>query len=120
MLEAVGHPVVVNPDRALARWAEQNGWEVRRFVRPVRLRDRFRVPAPPPRQTAVAGAGLIGAVVGGVVWWRLRARETTPAPPPTPASALEALAQSTRSFLAATTPRVTRMARRTSFFMAAR
>jgi HAD superfamily hydrolase (TIGR01490 family) len=118
MLEAVGHPVVVNPDRALARWAEERGWEVRRFVRPVRLRDRFRVPAPPPRQTAVAGAGLVGAVVGGFVWWRLRAREA-PVPPP-PSSLAEALGQSTRSFLAATTPRVTRMARRTSFFMPAR
>jgi HAD superfamily hydrolase (TIGR01490 family) len=113
MLEAVGHPVVVNPDRALARWAEEQGWETRRFVRPVRLRDRFRVPTPPPKQTAVAGAGLVGAVVGAVVWWRLRARETAPPPPPS-------RVQSTRSFLAATRPRLTRMARSSSFFMPAR
>jgi HAD superfamily hydrolase (TIGR01490 family) len=113
MLEAVGHPVVVNPDRSLARWADEKGWEVRRFVRPVRLRDRFRVPAPPPRQTAVAGAGLVGAVVGAVVWWRLRSREAEPPPPPS-------LLQSTRSFLAATRPRVTRIARSSSFFMPAR
>src|SRR5688500_14317345 len=105
MLEAVGHPVVVNPDRALARWADEKGWEIRRFVRPVRLRDRFRVPSPPPAQTAVAGAGLIGAVVGAAVWWRLRTRETTPPPPP------PSRLQSTRSFLAATRPRLIRMAR---------
>ena len=115
MLEAVGHPVVVNPDRSLARWADEKGWEVRRFVRPVRLRDRFRVPTPPPAaQTAVAGAGLVGAVVGAVVWWRLRAREA--APPTPPPSRL----QSTRSFLAATVPRAMRMARSSSFFMPAR
>ena len=114
MLEAVGHPVVVNPDRALARWADEKGWEIRRFVRPVRLRDRFRMPTPAPRQTAVAGAGLVGAVVGAVVWWRLRAREAA-APPPPPSRL-----QSTRSFLAATRPRLTRMARSSSFFMPAR
>ena len=31
MLRAVGHPVAVNPDRALARVAAQEGWEVLRF-----------------------------------------------------------------------------------------
>jgi HAD superfamily hydrolase (TIGR01490 family) len=117
MLQAVGHPVVVNPDRALARWAAEQGWEVRRFVRPVRLRDRFRVPAPPPPRTAVAGAGFIGAVVGAVVWWRLHRREDEPLRPP---SRFDAWRQSTRSFRAATTPRLTRMARSSSFFMPAR
>jgi HAD superfamily hydrolase (TIGR01490 family) len=121
MLEAVGHPVVVNPDRALARWAEQREWEVRRFVRPVRLRDRFRVPAPAPRaSTAVAGAGLVGAVVGAVVWWRLRAREAAVAAAADAPSPPWSWVQSTRSFLAATNPRLMRMARSTSFFMPAR
>jgi HAD superfamily hydrolase (TIGR01490 family) len=87
MLEAVGHPVVVNPDRALARWA-------------------------------VAGAGLVGAVVGAVVWWRLHRREVAPAPAPPPLAAR--WGQSTRSFLAATRPRLTRMASSSSFFMPAR
>lgn len=31
MLRAVGHPVAVNPDRALSRIAEEEGWEVKRF-----------------------------------------------------------------------------------------
>ncbi|MHB1930691.1 MAG: HAD family hydrolase [Acidimicrobiales bacterium] len=57
MLESVGHPVAVNPDRALRRVALLRGWEV----------ARFRVaPAPPPlrrgRGAAVA-AGLVTA------WW---------------------------------------------------
>ncbi len=52
MLEAVGHPVAVNPDRVLLRLARERDWEIRSFVLPVRLRDR--VPAPPVRATAVA------------------------------------------------------------------
>jgi HAD superfamily hydrolase (TIGR01490 family) len=42
MLEAVGHPVAVNPDRVLARLARDRSWEVRHFIRPVRLRDQVR------------------------------------------------------------------------------
>ncbi len=76
MLEAVGHPVAVNPDRELLRIARERGWEVQRFVRPVRLRDR--VPMPPVRHTAVGGGVTAVVVAAGVVWWRLR-RE--PAPP---------------------------------------
>ena len=74
MLEAVGHPVVVNPDRELARVARERDWEVRKFERPVRLRDR--VPTPPPAPTAVGATAL---VAGGVaaVWWKRRH-----APPP--------------------------------------
>ncbi len=113
MLEAVGHPVVVNPDRALARWADDKGWEVRQFVRPVRLRDRFRPPIPPAPPPAVlgVGAGAIGAVVGAIVWWKLRHE-------PDPPSRRFGL-QSMRSFLAATTLRLMRMARSTSFFISA-
>src|ERR1700730_10519399 len=81
MLEVVGHPVVVNPDRVLLKVAREHDWEVRQFVRPVRLRDR--VPVPPPRGTAALGvsAALAG---GAVVLWRLRHRLVTSAPPPEP------------------------------------
>ena len=54
MLEAVGHPVAVNPDRVLARLARERDWEVVQFVRPVRLRDRVPVPNLP---TAAAMTG---------------------------------------------------------------
>ena len=40
MLEAVGHPVAVNPDRVLAKVAREREWEVMQFTKPVRLRDR--------------------------------------------------------------------------------
>src|SRR5690606_27446395 len=40
MLEAVGHPIAVNPDSALRVIAEERGWEIRKFVSPVTMRDR--------------------------------------------------------------------------------
>jgi HAD superfamily hydrolase (TIGR01490 family) len=73
MLEAVGHPVAVNPDRELARLARQREWEIRRFDHPVRLRRR--VPVPPPAPAAAVG-GLIAAVGLGIAGWRwLRSRQ---------------------------------------------
>jgi HAD superfamily hydrolase (TIGR01490 family) len=71
MLEAVGNPVAVNPDRELRRLAEQRGWRIRDFRRPVRLRQRFAdVPRPTPR------AILVGAIALGmlIVWMYLRPR----------------------------------------------
>ena len=47
MLEVVGHPVVVNPDRELLRAAQERDWPVVHFTRRVRLRDRMPVPARP-------------------------------------------------------------------------
>jgi len=72
MLELVGHPVAVNPDRELARIAREREWEVRFFQRPVRLRDR--VPVPPKGPTLAAGMVAIaaGAGVGVYVWLRRR------------------------------------------------
>lgn len=77
MLEAVGHPVAVNPDRALLRVARAREWEVRRFVKPVRLRDRVPMPN---ATTAAAGGGvtLAAAVAGIVVWWYLRREPPAP------------------------------------------
>ena len=72
MLEAVGHPVAVNPDRVLGRLARERGWEIRQFSRPVRLRDRVPVPNL-PTAAAVTGAAL--AVSGAAMLaWRLNQR----------------------------------------------
>ncbi|HVE97681.1 MAG TPA: HAD-IB family hydrolase [Mycobacteriales bacterium] len=70
MLEVVGHPVAVNPDKALRRVALDRGWEVRDFVRPVTLRSR--VPGlPRPGAPVLAGAAVgVGAAAVG---WRLYA-----------------------------------------------
>ena len=71
MLEAVGHPVAVNPDRPLAKAAKDRKWEVRSFARPVRLRDRL--PAHAGSATGVA-AGMAALGVGAALWWRAARR----------------------------------------------
>jgi HAD superfamily hydrolase (TIGR01490 family) len=65
LLEAVGHPTVVNPDRALRREAEQRGWPVLTFADPVALRMRFRRPRP---RTTIAAAG-VGSAAALTVWY---------------------------------------------------
>ena len=71
MLEAVGRPVVVNPDRVLAKIAREREWEVMQFSKPVRLRDR--VPVPSLQMTAAAGIGA-AASIGALVLWRMTRR----------------------------------------------
>ncbi|MGH2944939.1 MAG: HAD family hydrolase [Solirubrobacteraceae bacterium] len=56
MLRAVGHPVAVNPDTALARIAREEGWEVLRFDR---LGRRLRVGAAALAAAAVGGLGSV-------------------------------------------------------------
>jgi HAD superfamily hydrolase (TIGR01490 family) len=135
MLEAVGHPVAVNPDRELARVATERGWEVRTFARPVQVRPLSGRAVP---IAAVGGTVALGAAAAW--WWWARSRgagaRTTSPPFPPRGSAPRALnwtdvvkladraraagrGQSTRSLRAATTPRATRMASRKSFFMLA-
>ena len=75
MLEAVGHPVAVNPDRGLLRAAREHDWEVVRWGREVTLRSRVAMPRP---AQAAAGAGLAGIVAGLVVWWWFRRSSVPP------------------------------------------
>src|SRR5215472_1141810 len=56
MLQAVGHPSVVNPDRGLRKEANERGWPVLAFSRPVSLRDRI----PAPSGAAIATTAEIG------------------------------------------------------------
>ncbi|GAA4543350.1 hypothetical protein GCM10023175_19960 [Pseudonocardia xishanensis] len=72
LLAAVGHPTVVNPDKALRRLAGERGWPVRIFAAPVTLRARIRPQVPVLAGLLVAG-GL--AAAGGAGWWtRSRSR----------------------------------------------
>jgi HAD superfamily hydrolase (TIGR01490 family) len=75
MLETVGHPCAVNPDRDLARLARERGWEIRTFRRPVRLRNRLPVPPKGPTIAVAATAAACGAgLAGWALWRRLAAR----------------------------------------------
>ncbi len=78
MLEAVGHPVAVNPDRELARLARARGWEIRTFEIQVPMRDRVPLP---PRKVLYGAVALSSVAAAGAAaawgWSRLR-----PPPPP--------------------------------------
>lgn len=56
MLSAVGHPYAVNPDRTLARIAQERSWPTMVFSHPVRARDR-RAPQTP----YIVGAVVVAA-----------------------------------------------------------
>ena len=62
MLEAVGHPVAVNPDAELAEVAKHEGWDVLRFEK---LAGRLRM---------VAAVGVAAAVGGSGSWLAARRR----------------------------------------------
>ena len=68
MLNAVGHPVAVNPDRDLRRLAQERDWPVRDFARPVRLRPRWEPAHLSTRAVLVAGAAGVLAVGGATAW----------------------------------------------------
>jgi HAD superfamily hydrolase (TIGR01490 family) len=62
MLDAVGHPFAVNPDRALRRAAETNGWPVLTFARPVALRRQLGL----SHRARLAAAGVAGSAMVAV------------------------------------------------------
>ncbi len=73
MLECVGHPVVVNPDKDLRDLAEERDWQVMEFERPVTLRTRLAtVPKPVP---VVSGAAVAGGVAAAVAVWAIKTRK---------------------------------------------
>jgi HAD superfamily hydrolase (TIGR01490 family) len=72
MLDAIGHPSVVNPDRGLRKEANERGWPVLSFSRPVTLRDR--IPAPSSAAIATTAAVGITALAAGAVTYSLLRR----------------------------------------------
>ncbi|MFS3127330.1 HAD family hydrolase [Nocardioides sp. Bht2] len=65
MLEAVGNPYAVNPDKELRKVAASSGWPVLVFSRPVALGSPVKLPPAKPTLAALAVGGL--AVVGGAI-----------------------------------------------------
>ncbi|WP_338403826.1 HAD family hydrolase [Cellulosimicrobium arenosum] len=76
MLAAVGHAAAVNPDRTLRRLAEESGWDVLTFSRPVALRTGLSAATP---LLAAAGVAAV-AVVAWLVVRGLRRRRAVPGP----------------------------------------
>lgn len=73
LLEAVGNPVVVNPDKMLRRLASEKGWQVETFRNPISLRDRLPQLRPPPVPRAAGVATMAGvAIFGGFLWWNTK------------------------------------------------
>ncbi len=72
MLESVGHPTVVNPDRGLRKEATARGWPVVTFSRPVPLRDR--IPAPSGAAVATTAAVGLSALLAGALTYSLLRR----------------------------------------------
>lgn len=68
MLEAVGHPVVVNPDSDLLAIAKERGWEVRHFESTVTLRDRLA-------SKEVTGAAVATGIAAVLAYWALKGRK---------------------------------------------
>ncbi len=76
LLELVGHPTAVNPDRGLRRIAIERGWPMLDFRHPVRPGQRLRERPAVPVAAAAVGVG----VAIGLAWYgrqkRARVRPT--------------------------------------------
>jgi HAD superfamily hydrolase (TIGR01490 family) len=73
MLESVGHPVVVNPDKVLRGMAVQRGWKVESFRNPVSIRNRLPH-LRRPEVTLIGGlrAAAALAAIMSATWWIAR------------------------------------------------
>ena len=72
MLELVGNPVAVNPDKELKEIAVEREWPILDFEQAVSLRTRLEsIPAPVP---VISGAALAAGVAAGLAVWALRSR----------------------------------------------
>ncbi|ORA28646.1 HAD-IB family hydrolase [Mycobacterium aquaticum] len=75
MLESVGHPTAVNPDRALRKEALARDWPVLTFTKPVSLRDRLPA-APSGAAVATTAAVGVSALAAGALTYSLLRRFT--------------------------------------------
>jgi HAD superfamily hydrolase (TIGR01490 family) len=71
LLETVGHPTAVNPDRALRRLATERGWPAREFKHPIPLMRRLRERPAVPVAAAAISVG-VGVAIGMALYSRHR------------------------------------------------
>ena len=76
MLEAVGHPVAVNPDKALRKVATERDWPIMEFRKPVALAARIAARTPKPPLPVVAGAAVVGGAAA-LTWLYAKRRKDT-------------------------------------------
>jgi HAD superfamily hydrolase (TIGR01490 family) len=72
MLQVVGHPVAVNPDKELEAIANERDWLIVHFERPVTLRTRLA--AVPDAVPVIGGAAVASGLAAAVAMWALKAR----------------------------------------------
>jgi HAD superfamily hydrolase (TIGR01490 family) len=70
LLESVGHPTVVNPDRNLRKEAVQRGWPSLAFEHPISL--RARIPTPSGAAVTAAAVSMGAVAAAGAAWYGLR------------------------------------------------
>jgi HAD superfamily hydrolase (TIGR01490 family) len=75
LLEEVGHPTAVNPDRALRKIAVERGWPILTFANGVPLRERISG-LRPPHATATLSVASAGVAAVGSAWYALHRRRT--------------------------------------------
>ena len=71
MLESVGNPVAVNPDKELRKVAMERGWKTEAFRKPVTLRSRLPQLRRPEMNRQNTLAGLAGLGMLAAAAWRL-------------------------------------------------
>ncbi len=72
MLEVVGHPVAVNPDKELRQIAEERDWLIVEFERPVTVRTRLD--SMPKTVPVISGAAVAGGVAVALTVWAVKSR----------------------------------------------
>ena len=76
MLETVGHPYAVNPDKALRKIAAEKGWPVLVFSKPVALQTRRASLREAPKPALAAAALGASAAAAGIAWYAVKRRRT--------------------------------------------
>ncbi len=70
MLEMVGNPVAVNPERELRKIAEERDWPIKEFQLPVSVGSWIPTPTP-----IISGATIGAAIIGAIAYALLRRRD---------------------------------------------